>query len=226
MTALSAMRDASVLLIKRKPDVFFSSTGRFEMELTTLLNQVAKDIAEANDWQSLMKISELAGDGVTESFPMPADYSRMMLASSMADAHSWFLGYTHVTDINDWLAFKRGAMAWVPPGVWTLMDNRFQFLPPVSSGTKALLPYISKNIVRASDGSLKSEFTADSDTFVLDERLLTLALIWRWRETNHLDSTGDQLNFEKVLSEKAGRDKGARAIRKGGNYDWPFPWRF
>jgi hypothetical protein len=46
-----------------------------------------------------------------------------------------------------------------------------------------------------------------------DERLLTLALIWRWREQKRLDATGDQANFEKAFAEAAGMDKGARVIR-------------
>lgn len=226
MTALSAMRDAAMICIKRKPDVFFSSQGRVEQEFVTLLNMVARDIAESNDWQRLTKIAELNGDGVASSFPFPADYDRMVQASSMADGKSWFLGYTHVTDINDWIAFKRGAMVWVPPGIWTILSNKIEFMPPVASSSQALMPYISKNMVRAQDGTLKSTFTADTDEFLLSERVLTLGLIWRWREANHLDSTGDQLNFEKELSTHAARDKGARVIRRGGTYDWPFPWRF
>ena len=226
MTALTALRDASVIILKRKPDVFFSSQGRFEMEMTTLLNQVAKEIAEWNDWQALTKIGTMTGDGVNSSFPLPADYSRMVQASSVADGDSWFLGYTHVTDINDWISFKRGEMVWVPPGIWTLLDNNVEFQPALGSGSEALFPYISRNIVRAANGTLKSEFTADDDTYLLDERMLTMALIWRWRETNHLDSTGDQMNFERLISEKAARDKGARAIRRGSFVGWPFPWRF
>lgn len=226
MTALSVMRDAAMLCIKRRPDVFFSSQGRVEQEFTTLLNLVAKDIAEAHDWQKLTKIGELKGDGVAAAFPFPSDYDRMVQASGMAEANSWFLGYTHVTDINDWIMFKRGSMLWIPPGIWTILDNKIEFMPPISASSTALLPYISKNIVRGQDGTLKSEFTADNDEFLLNERILMLGLVWRWREANHLDSTGDQLNYEKELSTHAARDKGARVIRKGRDNHSPFPWRF
>lgn len=226
MTALSVMRDAAMLCIKRRPDVFFSSQGRVEQEFVTLLNMVARDIAESHDWQRITKIGELNGDGVTPSFPFPDDYDRMVQASSMADGKSWFLGYTHVTDINDWIAFKRGAMVWVPPGIWTILNNRIEFMPPVGQSSQALLPYISRDIVRGQDGTLKPTFTDDNDEFILSERVLMLGLVWRWREANHLDSTGDQLNYEKELSTHAARDKGARVIRRGGDYSWPFPWRF
>lgn len=226
MTALTAMRNAAMLCIKRKPEVFFSSQGRFEQEFTTLLNIVARDVAEAHDWQLITKIGELVGDGVIDSYPLFSDYGRMVQASNVASGQSWFLGYTHITDINDWIAFKRGAMVWIPPGIWTLLSNEFKFMPAIGPSETALVPYISRNIVRAADGTLKPEFTADSDEFLLSERLLELGLIWKWREINHLDSTGDQLNYEKELSNRAGKDKGARAIRRGTYTGWPFPWRF
>src|SRR3546814_5464552 len=52
-----------------------------------------------------------------------------------------------------------------------------------------------------------------SDTFLLPERLLTLGLVWRWRENKKLDATGDQEAFIKALDEYAAKDKGSRVIR-------------
>src|SRR3546814_14673647 len=68
-----------------------------------------------------------------------------------------------------------------------------------------------------------------SDTFLLPERLLTLGLVWRWRENKNLDATGDQEAFIKALDEYAAKDKGSRVIRSrsrlslpGPHIDWPY----
>src|SRR3546814_14852216 len=67
-----------------------------------------------------------------------------------------------------------------------------------------------------------------SDTFLLPERLLTLGLVWRWRENKKLDATGDQEAFIKALDEYAAKDKGSRVIRSrsrlrlpGTHIAWP-----
>ncbi len=225
MTVLTAMRDASVTLIKRRPSVFFSSTEKFEMEMVTLLNQVAGDICRVHDWQALTKIHSFQGDGVVSSFPKPADYDRMLLGSEMSDDVSWFRGYEHCPDISTWIALTNNNFVTITPGWWILLGDRFQFNPAIDTETNAQFPYISNLYARSNGGVAKAAFTADDDAFILDEQLLTLALIWRWRENNHLDATGDQANFEKLLSERAARDGGSRMIRANSNRIHPFPWR-
>ncbi len=50
--------------------------------------------------------------------------------------------------------------------------------------------------------------------------LLTLGLVWRWRENKKLDYGADEATFAKAFAEEAGRDKGSR-IFKTGPTRWP-----
>ena len=203
-------------LVGRKPSAFFASTGTFELEMTSLLNDVARDIAASHDWQALTKVHTFAGDGATTAFDKPSDYDRMVHGAGMSDATSWLCGYTRVPDMDTWIAIQNGEFLGIAPGWWILLADQFQFAPALSSGAKAKLPYISSCIVRGKDGLPKSSFEADTDSFVLSERLLTLALIWRWREMKKLDTSDELAAFEKAFAEIAGRDGGSRVIRKGG----------
>lgn len=229
MSALTALQNAAVRLIGRKPTTFFSSTATFETEMTNLLNEVAVDICKTADWQGLTKIYTITGDAATTAFDKPSDYDRMLVGQAMADGASWFWNYTQVPDMNTWIAIQNGFyLGATPPGWWMLFGDQFQFAPPPGDGARAMFPYISNLIARDSDGNPKASFTTDSDTFVLDERLLTLGVIWKWRELKNLDYATDQANFEKAFSEAATRDKGSRVIRKGslrfGNVPIAWPW--
>lgn len=214
MTIYGAMLSAAIRLVGQRPSVFFGSSGNFEIEICDLINEVARDILASHDWQGLTKIQTLTANG-DSSFPRPDDYDRMVLVADMQRPETWLWGYYHAADINEFMAIQDSGFQGLP-GAWTLVGDQFTFSPAPSGDAK--FAYISKEY--ATDPATltrKTVFSADTDTFVLPERLLTLGLVWRWREQKKLDFSGDQEAFAKALSEESGKDKGSRVIRKGSS---------
>jgi len=223
MTVLSACQKAAIRLIGKKPTTFFSSNNAFELEIQDLATEVATDIAKSYDWRSLTVLNQFQGDGVETSFPMPADYDRMTISGDV-HAKNWNTWrYNRAYSLDQWLDFQSG-LAQVSPGSWIILGGEMQFSPAITGGEQAQFYYISKNVVQAQDGTRKPEFTTDTDSFVLDERLLTLGLIWKWREQKRLDYSGDKENFDLALDEATGRERGARIIRVGSTGFGPFPF--
>lgn len=213
MTVLQAMQSAALRIIGRKPAGFFGASGQFEAELCDWANEVAQDIAKYQDWQALQKTFTVVGDGSATEFDMPADYDRMNISADVQDLSNWVWGYFSFSDINSFL-FEQ-ARGFTPyPGGWIIYGGKIRFSPaPPASG--ATFPYISNAVVTASDGAAKTQITADTDTFFLPDRLLTLGIVWRWRENKGL-ATNDEAAFVKALDEYAGKDRGSRIIRFGG----------
>lgn len=216
MTVLSAASSALMRLIKRNVNTVFSSNDPTVQEIANLVNEVATFIIKKHDWQALTKIATITGDGVTGTFPLPIDYDRMVLASSITDPQNWFWNYQNITDINQWLWIKNSHYLLVVPGAWMLLGNEFNFLPAPATGQSAQYAYVSDYFARSSTGAPKASFDQDSDTFVLDERLLTLGLIWMWKVQKSFDSGQAEADFMTALSENIARDKGARVIVGGG----------
>lgn len=226
MTVLTALQSAALRLMGQKPSAFFGAAGQLELELTDLANEVAADIAKYQDWQALTKIGTVTGDGTTTSFNLPADYDRMLVNTNVADLTSWFWGYCTFADLNAFLyAEARDFNA--APGGWVIYGNQLRFAPaPTATAT---FPYISAYWAIDTSTAPKAAFTADTDAFALPERLLTLGLIWRWRENKKLDASGDQEAFIKALDEYAAKDRGSRVYRKnarrgipGTHLAWPY----
>ncbi len=101
--------------------------------------------------------------------------------------------------------------------------------PPIPASSSALYYYVSNYVVRPNSGPDKATFTADNDTFLLDERLLTLGLVWRWRSQKRMEYAEDMANYEKLLAEISGRDKGSRILAEGrprinANIGLSYPW--
>lgn len=221
MSILNAMQSAAVRLVGRRPSVFFSSQDQFEQEIVDLVNEAATDIVRYQDWQALIEVANLTGDGVIDSFDVPDGYDRMMLTSEIQDPNNWVWGYQQVDSLNEFLYLK--ARGFGPyPGIWTIYDEQFQFTPAPPAGQLAIFPFVSKNYARGSDGVNKDQFTKDDDEFRIrgGERLLTLWLVWRWRENKKLDATGDMENFTKAIDELAAKDGGSKVYRSGTYKTW------
>ena len=69
--------------------------------------------------------------------------------------------------------------------------------------------YKSKGYVRAADGSVKTSFTADSDTTVLDDRTIVLATKLKYWGIKGFDTTVVSQDYQRVLSIAKAQDKGA-----------------
>lgn len=225
---LPAMQSAAIRLFGRRPTTFFGGQGKFELELTDLVNEVAKDVQKYQDWQALIRIAQVAGDGTTKDYPLPDDYDRMLTLSDVQDATSWAWGYFAFQNINDFLFEEaRGFTPW--PGGWIIYNDRLRFSPAPLVAATAQYPYITNLTIRdASTGEMKADFTADTDEWLLPERLLTLGLVWRWRENKGL-ATNDQDAFIKALDEYADKDRGSVPIRVNSRFNSlntriAYPW--
>ncbi|MGI4744962.1 MAG: hypothetical protein ACRYGI_11385 [Janthinobacterium lividum] len=226
MTILASMQSAALALMGRRPTAFFASTGRFEQEIADLVNEAGEDIAQYQDWTQLQAVADLTGDGVATSFALPSDYGRMMIDSDVQASVYRLWGYFAYPDLS---AFMRDTAAGFQssPGGWIITGGQIQFNPAPAGDTR--FAYISNQWARSTAGTPASQFSADTDTFVLSERLLKLWLIWRWREQKKLDASGDQEAFVKALDEYAAKDGGSRVYRYGGRRSFPgthlaWPW--
>jgi hypothetical protein len=217
MTALSACQSAISRLVAVKPDSVFASTDEICVEIASLANEAATDIMKANDWQALTKLKIITGDGVTADWPLPDDYDRMVNGQEVHSGTWTFMRYMNAGTLDYWQDLKALLPA-CPPGYWIILQNKISFLPTVSTGNDARFYYVSNKFAASAGGAGKAAFDRDDDTFVLQDRLLTLALIWRWKSMKGNDYQEDMRNYDIALSQAMARDKGSRVIRSNGGW--------
>jgi hypothetical protein len=211
MTALSAASDAAVQLWGRELPTLFSSTEQEVMELRTLLHDVAEDIGKAYDWPILIVKHSINGDGVDTSFPLPVDYDRMPIKSNLYSTRSQ-LPLARVHDIDQWLEFEITPVVGYP-GYWMLLGGEVQIKPALATGENFRFYYVSNRVW--TDGTPKERATQDGDRFRLPERLITMGLIWRWRQMKRLEYGEDMASYQAALEQETARAKGSRILKVG-----------
>lgn len=214
MSILPAMQSAAVRLVGRKPSTFFATQNQFEMEIADLVTETARDIAKTHDWQALLKQATLTGDGTTTSFSLPLDYDRMMLKGEV-HSKSWATWrFTPARDLDQLMDFQSG-LSVLNPGIWTMLGGKMEFYPAPASGETPKFYYVSKNFATSAGDAPQDSFQKDDDKFLLDDRLLTLGLLWRWKAQKGMEYAELMASYEKALAEDIGRDKGARILAVG-----------
>ena len=191
------------------PTSLLANASATERELLSVVNEVAKRIARAHDWRVLKTEATNTGDGTTTNYALPSDYWRFP-----KDAQVWSTRWQHPLrhiDPEEDLRFDVRNFD-VVIGTWTLLGGDIKFRPALAAGEDARWLYISKNIVRPNMGDDKEGFTADDDTFLLDDRLLGLSLIAEWRQMKGFDYAEDLAAAQEALSQLISEDKGPRVI--------------
>lgn len=229
MTVLSAAQDAGVLLLGRRPSSLFNAADQFGLELGALATEAATAITEYYDWQKLKLLKTYTGDASTIAFDLPADYGRMPKVAKLHSSTWKNASYRQARDEDEFLYLQDSLTAGTP-GVWILLGGKMQIYAAMPAGETARHYYISNLIVATGAGAAgsKTAFTADTDVFVLNERLLKLALMWRWRSTKRMDYSEDMANYEIALAEEVAKDRGQRVItvgqvRQSADATMPYP---
>lgn len=231
MSVLQVAQKAALRLGLEVPSVLFTNTTRTWLEIQLMVNDCAQQILDEYDWQALKKVHTIQGDGTAEDFPMPADYDRMV-----RDAHMWtnfmpFWNAQNVGSVDSWLAMESSNFFAMVVPMWIIFNNEFHVRPSLAATDTLKFFYVSNYIVK-DDGSTVgtvTEFTADTQSFVLPERLLTHCLVYNWKMQKGMDYSADLQQYEDDMAYAIGRDKGPRIITEGrgtrmGSWQggWPF----
>jgi hypothetical protein len=214
MTLLSVCQDVcKVIGLDPVPSAVASNTDREYVELLHVANEMAKRISRGHDWQKLSAIQTMTGDGTTEDFDLPSDYDRMLVKAQVwsSDLET---ALSPISDLDKWLEMDVQSFDFVI-NAWTLYGGQMHIKPALTSGITAKYFYQSSNIVLDVGQTPKALFTADDDTFRLDEQVLKLGMIWQWRANKGLPYDEDMMNYEQALEREVLRDKGSRMLRVG-----------
>jgi len=223
MSVLTVAQQVSLSVGIGRPLTVFASTSREGQEMQAVANEAAAVIADAFDWQALLRVQMFTGTGSSESFDLPDDYRRMQENASLWSSR-YRADIRHIVSTDEWLSLD------VYPigdtfGVWTIFGGKMHVRPVMSAGETVRFFYVSNAL-----SSSGPTFTNDTDIFALDERLLKLCMIYLWKQEKGQDFTAELSDFEMALDKARNRDAGSKPVlsgnvggsrnRRGGNV-WP-----
>ncbi len=215
MTLLSICQEAASELGLRQPATIVGSTDLTAQILYRLANAAGKQLARYHNWQALIveqTFTTLAAQEQTDALD-PDDYDRMIYNAEVWN-RSQDLRYTGPTPQRIWQQLQTGIVSGGLVGWWRIIGGQMNIYPAPTAGETLAFEYISKRWARSSGGTAQEKFLADTDTTVLDEDLITLELIWRFRQSRGFPQYAeDMATCEREKEKAASRDRGTGRIR-------------
>jgi hypothetical protein len=240
MTLLSVIKDVCANVGVQLPTSVFSGiTGNRTMqEMLQLASETAQTIAyDTRDWTRLKTTVTYPGDGVvtggvmhgTTAFDLPANYKRMLLTANVWRSTSSMTPSRFIPDADEWL--QRRARNWneQPYGEWTMMGGKIHIWPMMPVGQSSYFAYLDKNCISLDSGGTGDIFLNDLDTFLLDERLLRLGMIWKWKSNKGAAYAEDMGSYETALGMVSGHDSpggiivGRNTLSSSVRVAYPYP---
>lgn len=104
--------------------------------------------------------------------------------------------------------WRKAATASGPYPEWRIRNATLYMYPTPTAGHSMAFEYQTSYWCADSGGTAKATWTADSDVARLDEELIKLGLIWRWRKAKGLDYDEDFRSYQIAATNAIARDGG------------------
>jgi hypothetical protein len=195
----------------------FTSVDQNIVQLRALLTRTGRQLAKARDWTQLVKEYTFPTVAATESYALPAGFSRMKDATAWNRDTANPLGMP--VSSQQWQAMKAQTAAGFATVPFRIFGNLLYLYPTPTAAEDIYYEYLSKYwVVPTGQTSPTTRTpTAITDTLWFDEDLLVAALKLSWRRTKGQDTTGAQQDFNHAWDAVAGGDGAAAAISLTGN---------
>ena len=225
MSLLSIITNMRLRQNQSSPMTIIGNADTGVIQQQALLQDIGDELAERNQWQALNIPATINGDGVTTQFAIPSTWDGMSNGLKFQSTLYPMLPVVGPITNEQMAAFKAFPVTPIQP-VWRVIDGYFEFFPAVPLGEVYNYNYYSNAWIKSNANSLISTWAYDTDTSLIDEKVLTSGLEWRWLKAKGLDYAEEFRRYENRLMRADGRQATTREVamsskRVTGQAAWP-----
>jgi hypothetical protein len=213
-TILSIVQDAADIVGFPRPTILAASNNPIERQLRAIMNETGQYIANAHEWTKLLKIATITTVASEDQGTLDS-----LMPNFAWEVYETFWNYNQLRPLGapsssqHWQALKAFNVAG-PYYDWRIRDGKLYLYPAPPAGEELTIEYVSKAWLRNAAGSATYDaITADTDVPLLDERLLKLEFMWRYKSTKGLPYAEEKLAADEHLNRTIARDGGMVTLR-------------
>jgi hypothetical protein len=217
MSLLTIVSDAMAICGFSEPSIVYASSDD-NVSLFKRLSQVEGDaLSRKGDWRGLKVLGTLTGDGSSTEYTLPADFDRFMTGYPLREADEAGAVLQLVTD--DELAAIKTYVAGPTKPVWRLFGDTIEFYPALDSGQGVTTEYRSSYWISDETGATRlPRWSADTDYAVIPERLMTLGLVWRYKQSKGLTYDEDFRTYELECAKAMAAQNARQPIKMRSDF--------
>lgn len=212
MSLLTIISNAAPDVGLNTPTSVIGNTDLLVKQLYQSCRTECFDLLRRYDWQVLTKETTFTTVALEQQTTLAAigaaDFYRLIDGSMFNRTQNWaVLG---PLSSQEW-QLKKSSQAQVGiRNFFRIRGDAILFFPTPTAGNSIYLEYISKKWCQSNASVAQADWVADSDTALIDEELIRLGTIWRFKKSKGLEYGEDFRTYEMALESVFGPD-GARA---------------
>ena len=224
MSLLSIVNNAFLELsgVANAYPAVFSSAKSDALLLMQLAQRTGDDVARRWGWKNLKVPGNITGDGLTTIWALPTDWGTLE-GSVILVSNLYPLLPLAGPVMPEKLLLMKALPAMPIRPLWRMIGGNIEIWPALAAGELVTLEYESSCWVLDVDGATRRpRWTADLNTSLIDESLIELGVIWRWKEAKGLQYAERFAEYERRFDATAGQENTGRMVsmsNKGGRYD-------
>ena len=151
-------------------------------------------------------------------YALPSDYDRMKNRTSWDQTNYWAMQGPQSP--QEWAYLKSGIIANTPRLRFRILGGKFNIFPASAGVVRLKFEYTSNGWVEAADGTVKTEFTLDTDTCIFRDRTIIAGLKYEFFKIKGFETDGLWRDYQIQQEFEKGIDKGAPTLSmsdRGGN---------
>lgn len=206
MTLLSIVQDASDRLGLGRPSSVMASIDPLVVPLRGLAQEEGKTLAGRHTWQVLQTEYTFPTVNGTVSYALPTGFGELIKDT----VYNRTRRRRMVGDLSpsQWQETQASLVTMVNPA-FRIRGNLFLISPTPTAAETVAYEYLSKNWCQSSISAGQPAWVADDDTGILNEELMTLGIVWRFKASKGLDYAEAMNNYEIEVAKAIFKD-GAR----------------
>tara|TARA_R100001377_G_scaffold29447_1_gene16013 strand:- start:809 stop:1504 length:696 start_codon:yes stop_codon:yes gene_type:complete len=216
MTLLTQIQNACDTIGLSRPSVAIASTDQNVRVLLALANTEGQELLERYAWPQ----TQIEKTHTTLAAELQG------VVTTLAPGFSYIINSTFWNRTlsepvsgplspSEWQALK-ARTATGPYSSFRMQGGKLYAYPAPVAGNTWVFEYQSTYFCQASGGANQSVWTADNDVGVLDENLMMLGTVWRFKKKNGLDYSEDFRMYEQKLANQMARVGGKRTLDMQG----------
>lgn len=211
MSLLTIVSDARSRLNLGTVSSVISNSDLGVIQMLGLLQDIGDEVVGRNFWQRLNIPGTITGDGVTSFWPIPVDFYG--LSPGLQFMSSKYPTMPLVGPItSEEMVQLKALVTSAAPSAWRIINNNFEFFPILSAGEVLSYNYYSSQWILTVTGTRSLRWTSDTDGSLIDEKVLTRGLEWRWKAAKGFDYAEEFRRYEQTLDRADGRQNTSRMI--------------
>jgi len=186
-------------------------------EYVEYANQANEDILQYWDWRALACDCSLITSAEQQTISLPEDFDGFLIKRIYDRSRNLWLD-----NADDDISLENRAgkyMTDIP--FWRVVGNNIVFDFPLEKGRELLITYMSKYAVVNEENGRVEDFSADSDTYMLDDKALIAGILYeKSRAYNDTDLESNKQRFYEILEtlkEKDGPNRSLNMFGRGAN---------